>query len=107
MDYPLPGLHMPYQPPQYRPPRRHEIAGLRYYRTASAYNWLGVAGAHPSRGIELLLERCAPDVLSPMFNIEIDAILRQADEYARTGQVLEREQLREMLMHLISKAAGD
>ncbi|AVK06580.1 MULTISPECIES: hypothetical protein [Pseudomonas aeruginosa group] len=42
-----------------------------------------------------------------MFNIEIDAILRQADEYARTGQVLEREQLREMLMHLISKAAGD
>ncbi|HBO2405037.1 hypothetical protein [Pseudomonas aeruginosa] len=107
MGYPLPGLHMPYQPPQYRPPRRHEIAGLRYYRTASAYNWLGVAGAHPSRGIELLLERCAPDVLSPMFNIEIDAILRQADEYARTGQVLEREQLREMLMHLISKAAGD
>ncbi len=98
---------MPYQPPQYRPPRRHEIAGLRYYRTASAYNWLGVAGAHPSRGIELLLERCAPDVLSPMFNIEIDAIMRQADEYARTGQVLEREQLREMLMHLISKAAGD
>ncbi len=55
----------------------------------------------------MLLERCAPDVLSPMFNIEIDAILRQADEYARTGQVLEREQLREMLMHLISKAAGD
>ncbi|AVE33991.1 hypothetical protein [Pseudomonas aeruginosa] len=107
MGYPLPGLHMPYQPPQYRPPRRHEIAGLRYYRTASAYNWLGVAGAHPSRGIELLLERCAPDVLSPMFNIEIDAIMRQADEYARTGQVLEREQLREMLMHLISKAAGD
>lgn len=38
---------------------------------------------------------------------EIDAILRQADEYAKTGQVLEREQLREMLMHLISKAAGD
>lgn len=107
MGYPLPGLHMPYQPPQFRPPRRHEIAGLRYYRTASAYNWLGVAGAHPSRGIELLLERCAPDVLSPMFNIEIDAIMRQADEYAKTGQVLEREQLREMLMHLISKAAGD
>lgn len=107
MGYPLPGLHMPYQPPQFRPPRRHEIAGLRYYRTASAYNWLGVAGAHPSRGIELLLERCAPDVLSPMFNIEIDAIMRQADEYAKTGQVLEREQLREMLMHLISKAAGE
>ncbi|EKA8140879.1 hypothetical protein ACSDGV_18625 [Pseudomonas aeruginosa] len=107
MGYPLPGLHMPYQPPQFRPPRRHEIAGLRYYRTASAYNWLGVAGAHPSRGIELLLERCAPDVLSPMFNIEIDAIMRQADEYAKTGQVLEREQLREMLIHLISKAAGD
>ncbi|HBP6823484.1 TPA: hypothetical protein L6B08_26860 [Pseudomonas aeruginosa] len=98
---------MPYQPPQYRPPRRHEIAGLRYYRTASAYNWLGVAGAHPSRAIELLLERCAPDVLSPMFNIEIDAIMRQADEYAKTGQVLEREQLREMLMHLIAKASGD
>lgn len=45
--------------------------------------------------------------LSPMFNIEIDAIMRQADEYAKTGQVLEREQLREMLIHLISKAAGD
>ena len=57
--------------------------------------------------IQLLLEQCEPDVLSPMFNIEIDAILRQADEYAKTGQVLEREQLREMLMHLISKAAGE
>ncbi len=53
------------------------------------------------------MEQCEPDVLSPMFNIEIEAVLRQADEYARTGQVLEREQLREMLMHLISKAAGD
>ncbi|SQC75646.1 Uncharacterised protein [Pseudomonas aeruginosa] len=53
------------------------------------------------------MEQCEPDVLSPMFNIEIDAILRQADEYAKTGQALEREQLREMLMHLISKAAGD
>ncbi|HEJ3116054.1 TPA: hypothetical protein SL270_005254, partial [Pseudomonas aeruginosa] len=52
-------------------------------------------------------EQCEPDVLSPMFNIEIDAILRQADEYAKTGQVLEREQLREMLMHLIAKAAGE
>nr|WP_235583271.1 hypothetical protein [Pseudomonas aeruginosa] len=66
---------MPYQPPQFRPPRRHEIAGLRYYRTASAYNWLGVAMAHPTRAIQLLLEQCEPDVLSPMFNIEIDAIL--------------------------------
>lgn len=97
---------MPYQPPQYRPPQRHEIAGLRYYRTASAYNWLGITMAHPTRAIQLLLEQCAPDVLSPMFEIEIDAILRQADEYAKTGQVLEREQLREMLMHLIAKAAG-
>ncbi len=67
----------------FRPPRRHEIAGLRYYRTASAYNWLGVAMAHPTRAIELLMEQCEPDVLSPMFNIEIDAILRQADEYAK------------------------
>ncbi|MGC3515507.1 DUF4406 domain-containing protein [Pseudomonas aeruginosa] len=59
------------------------------------------------RAIQLLLEQCEPDVLSPMFNIEIDAILSQADEYAKTGQVLEREQLREMLMHLVAKAAGD
>ncbi len=91
----------------FRPPRRNEIAGLRYYRTASAYNWLGVAMEHPTRAIQLLLEQCEPDVLSPMFEIEIDAILSQADEYAKTGQVLEREQLREMLMHLIAKAAGD
>ncbi|PBY95661.1 hypothetical protein CJT43_17940 [Pseudomonas aeruginosa] len=105
MVYPLPGLNMRTKP--FRPPRRHEIAGLRYYRTASAYNWLGVAMAHPTRAIQLLLEQCEPDVLSPMFEIEIDAILSQADEYAKTGQVLEREQLREMLMHLISKAAGD
>ncbi|WP_172405632.1 hypothetical protein [Pseudomonas aeruginosa] len=91
----------------FRPPQRHEIAGLRYYRTASAYNWLGVAMAHPTRAIELLMEQCEPDVLSPMFNIEIEAVLRQADEYAKTGQVLEREQLREMLMHLIAKAAGE
>ncbi len=46
-------------------------------------------------------------MLSPMFEIEIDAILRQADEYARSREVLDREVLREMLMHLISKAAGD
>lgn len=44
---------------------------------------------------------------SPMFNIEIDAILSQADEYARSREVLDREVLREMLMHLIAKAAGD
>ncbi|HBO2785449.1 TPA: hypothetical protein L4I57_005059 [Pseudomonas aeruginosa] len=106
MGYPLPGLHMPYQPPQYRPPRRHELAGLKYYRTASAYNWLGVAMAHPTRAIELLMEQCEPDVLSPMFNIEIEAVLRQADEYARSREVLDREVLREMLMHLIVKAAG-
>lgn len=85
----------------------HELAGLKYYRTASAYNWLGITMAHPTRAIQLLLEQCEPDVLSPMFEIEIDAILRQADEYAKTGQVLEREQLREMLMHLIAKAAGE
>lgn len=91
----------------FRPPRRHELAGLRYYRTASAYNWLGITMAHPTRAIQLLLEQCEPDVLSPMFNLEIDAILSQADEYAKTGQVLEREQLREMLMHLIAKAAGE
>ena len=104
MGYPLPGLHMRTKP--FRPPQRHEIAGLRYYRTASAYNWLGVAMAHPTRAIELLMEQCEPDVLSPMFNIEIDAILRQADEYARSREVLDREVLREMLMHLIVKAAG-
>ncbi|MDP5475608.1 hypothetical protein P3795_31705 [Pseudomonas aeruginosa] len=75
---------MPYQPPQFRPPRRHELAGLKYYRTASAYNWLGVAMAHPTRAIELLMEQCEPDVLSPMFEIEIDAILRQADKRGYT-----------------------
>ncbi len=63
--------------------------------------------AHPTRAIQLLLEQCEPDVLSPMFDLEIEAILSQADEYAKTGQVLEREQLREMLMHLIAKAAGE
>nr|EKU3994897.1 hypothetical protein [Pseudomonas aeruginosa] len=52
----------------FRPPQRHEIAGLRYYRTASAYNWLGITMAHPTRAIQLLLEQCEPDVLSPMFN---------------------------------------
>ncbi len=53
------------------------------------------------------MEQCEPDVLSPMFNIEIEAVLRQADEYARSREVLDREVLREMLMHLISKAAGE
>ncbi|MCO2149827.1 hypothetical protein FA391_12565 [Pseudomonas aeruginosa] len=105
MGYPLPGLNMRTKP--FRPPQRHEIAGLRYYRTASAYNWLGITMAHPTRAIQLLLEQCEPDVLSPMFNIEIEAVLRQADEYARSREVLDREVLREMLMHLIVKAASE
>ncbi|MGC3450516.1 hypothetical protein ACPTGM_33805, partial [Pseudomonas aeruginosa] len=70
-------------------------------------NSLGNTMAHPTRANQFLLEQCEPDVLSPMFEIVIDAILRQADEYAKPGQVLEREQLREMLMDLIAKAAGE
>ncbi|ENB7451837.1 hypothetical protein ACPTFP_21180 [Pseudomonas aeruginosa] len=91
---------------QYRPPERHEIAGIQYISEAFKYNWLGIHMCDRNRAIALLLERASPSLLSPMFDLDVGAVLQQADRYAETKCAKDRDVLRELAIDLVAKAAG-